>query len=174
MVSRDTWFTYQANKRRRLTHGGPAAGFSGSGSVLKDDDPHAGQGGGRDCSGVEEDNVDDCPPVPDHPAEGGAAACSEDSPLSADQDVDQAGKDEESSAASSDVGSVDSMDVPPVAFVVEDADDAGPLGPTLEPAGLPQSEMQGAVSSNEVLLPVEQFSRIGRTWRCSHTLWLMV
>ena len=63
--------------------------------------------------------------------EGGAAACSEDSPLSANQDVDQAGEDDESSAESSDVGSVDSTDVPPAAFVVEEADDAGPAGPIL-------------------------------------------
>jgi len=91
-------------------------------------------------------------------AERGAAACSEDSPLSSDQDVNQAGEDDESSAASPDVGSVDSTEVPPAAFVVEEADDAGPAGPTLEPAGLPQFVMQDAVSSNEVLLPVEQFS----------------
>jgi len=90
--------------------------------------------------------------------EGGAAACSEDSPLSANQDVDQAGEDDESSAASSDVGSVDSTDIPPAAFVVEEADDADPARPILEPAGMPQSVIQDAVISNEVLPPVEQFS----------------
>jgi len=72
--------------------------------------------------------------------------------------VNQAGEDDESSAASSDVGSFDSTDVPPATVVLEEADGAGPAGPTWEPAGLPQPVMQDTVSSNEVLLLLEQFS----------------
>jgi len=131
LVFSATWFRHQANKRRRLSHGGPAGGFSDSGSVSDVENPQATQGGGPGFSGGEEDLAEKCPPGPDHMAEGGAAACSEDSPLSANQDVDQAGEDDESSAESSDVGSVDSTDVPPAAFVVEEADDAGPAGPIL-------------------------------------------
>ena len=60
--------------------------------------------------------------------------------------------------ASADGGSVDCMDVPPVGFVVEKADDSRLAGPTLEPAGRPHPVMQDAESSNEVQLPVEQFA----------------
>jgi len=99
---------------------------------------------------------EDFPPGPEHTAEGGAAACSEDSPLSADQDVGQAGE-EESSVASTDAESDDSTNVPPAVFIVEDpaADDADLIG-------LPEPVIQDAVSSNEMQLPEAQFREVAK------------
>jgi len=125
LVSRTTWFEHQASKRCRLsvgsvTGGGPS-GTAGSATGSDRDEPPAGLAGdevGDDVGGEAETVDEDCPSGPDHTAEGGAAACSEDSPLSADQDVGQAGEDE-SSEASSDAESDDSTNVPPTAFIRE-------------------------------------------------------
>jgi len=85
LVSKRTWFRHQANKRRRLTgesvSGGGSAGPTGSNTDTDGDEPLAdlatgsGGGGGGETAGA------DCPPGPDHTADGGAAACSEDSSL---------------------------------------------------------------------------------------------
>jgi len=108
-----------------------------------------GRGGGETAGA-------DCQPRPDHTADGRAAACSEESSLSADQDVDQDGDDGDSSAVSTGGESVDSNDVPPAAFDVEEP--AGEAGPAAELIGLPDPVIQDSVSSNEVQLPVTQFA----------------
>jgi len=162
MVSRRTSFLHQQFKRRRLSTGsvisggragGPAGDCTGTDGAGSRAAPPGGldAGGGGGGGGARED----WPSGPDHTAEEGAAACSEDSPLRADQDVGQADDDDRSSMASTDVESDDSTTAPPAAFVVEDpaepvAEAVGPIGPT-EPV------MQDAVSSNEVQLPVAQF-----------------
>jgi len=98
----------------------------------------------------------DCPPGPDHKADGGAAACNKDGSLSADLDVDQDGDDGKSSTVSTDGESVDTTDVRPAAFVAEEpADEAGPAA---ELIGLPEKVMQDLVSCNEVQLPVTPFA----------------
>jgi len=74
LVSRATWCRHQENVRRRLSHGGPAAGLSRNSSVLEEEDPQAGKGGGTDCCGGKKVKVDDCPPGPDRTAEGEFAA----------------------------------------------------------------------------------------------------
>jgi len=65
--------------------------------------------------------------------------------------VGRADDEEDSGAASADVESEDSTDVPPAAFVVEDlaADSVHPIRPL-------EIVMQAAVSSNKVQLPVDQ------------------
>jgi len=70
--------------------------------------------------------------------------------------VDQAGEDE-SSVVSSDAESNDSTNVPPAAFIVEDA-----AADDVDPIGLPESVIQDAVSSNEVQLSVAQFGAVAK------------
>ena len=159
-MSKRTWFRHQENKRRRLTgesvSGGGSAGPTGSNTDTDGDEPLAGLATGSAGGGGGETTAADCPPGPDHTAHGGGAACSEDSLLSSDQDVDQDGEDGESRAVSTDAESVDCSDVPPAASVVEEpADEAGPAA---ELIGLPESVVQHSVSSNEVQRPVTQLS----------------